>query len=181
MKYLAVIFIIAISAVVSYAMPAAVADPLPDLFTIASSHADLKPRKSKTKSKNPTPQLCAQKALAFGDKTCTFVYQFNGDSATPFIVDTDCVIRTPGQVPNEVSSSNWYDQFRTCNVVKLNEVIQRTWEPTNTEYFMPLYQSDGRASKDGQLGPSENGHVDPREACTLKYNDLPDKGGCQSF
>ncbi|KAF7857940.1 hypothetical protein EAF04_009297 [Stromatinia cepivora] len=172
MKYITVIFIIAISALVSYAMPTAVADPLPDLLRIAGSHTDSKPRKTKT----PTPQLCAQKALAFGDKTCTFVYQFNGDSATSFIVDTDCVIRTPGQVPNEISTSDWHDQFRTCNVVRLNEVIQRTWEPTNTEYFMPLYQSDGRALKDGQRGPSENGHVDPREACTLKYNDLPDKG-----
>lgn len=61
--------------------------------------------------------------------------------------------------------------------MKLNEVIQRTWEPTNMEYFMPLYQADGRALTEGQLGPSENDRqkADPREACTLKYNDLPDK------
>ncbi|CAD6453202.1 e5906ee9-9ad3-4521-b200-a00e59d5b9b3 [Sclerotinia trifoliorum] len=168
----------ATSALISYAMPTAVTDPLPELFTINSSQADLEPRKDKNHKKKPTPQLCAQKDLAFGEKTCTFVYQFNGDSATSFVVDTDCVMRKPGQVPNTVSTSHWSDQFRTCNVVKLNEVIQRTWKPTGEEYFMPLYQSDGRAMTEGQLGPSENGRLnaDPKEACTLKYNDLPDKG-----
>ncbi|APA13807.1 hypothetical protein sscle_11g085770 [Sclerotinia sclerotiorum 1980 UF-70] len=100
----------------------------------------MEPRKDKNKSKKkPTPQLCAQKDLAFGDKTCTFVYQFNGDSATSFVVDKDCVFREPDQVPNT---------------------------------------ADGRALTEGQLGPSENDRqkADPREACTLKYNDLPDKG-----
>ncbi|TEY61409.1 hypothetical protein BOTCAL_0169g00130 [Botryotinia calthae] len=172
MKYLGVAFIIGLSTLVSHA------DPLPDLLRIAGSHAGYKPAPTNT----PTPQLCAQKQLAFGDKTCTYVYQFssddNGDnaSARSFIIDTNCVVLQTGEAPTQKSTSTWSYQFRTCNIVKLNEVINQRWEPTNEEYLMPLYQSDGQMSKDGQRGPSENDHVDKREACTLKYNDLPDNG-----
>lgn len=172
MKYLAVAFIVAISALVSDA------DPLPDLLRIVGSHPGSKPAPTST----PTPQLCAQKQIAFGDNTCTYVYQFssddNGDnaSARSFIIDKNCVILQTGDAPIQESTSTWSYQFRTCNVVKLNEVIKQKWEPTNTEYLMPLYQSNGQMLRDGQRGPSENGHGDEREACTLKYNDLPDKG-----
>ncbi|KAF7915313.1 uncharacterized protein EAE98_011179 [Botrytis deweyae] len=172
MKYLAFAFIVAISALVSYA------DPLPDLLRIVGSHTGFKSAPTST----PTPQLCAQKQLAFGDKTCTYVYQFssddNGDnaSARSFIIDTNCVILQSGEAPIQASTSNWSYQFRTCNIVKLNEVIKQKWEPTNAEYLMPLYQSDGQVSKGRQRGPSENGHGNKREDCTLKYNDLPDKG-----
>ncbi|KAF7914632.1 uncharacterized protein EAF01_001038 [Botrytis porri] len=107
MKYLAIAFIVAISALVSYA------EPVPDLLRKVGSRGGHRGGHKPAPKSTPTPQLCAQKQLAFGDKTCTYVYQFssddNGDnaSARSFIIDTNCVILQSGEAPTQESTSNW--------------------------------------------------------------------------
>ncbi|KAA8564220.1 hypothetical protein MFRU_077g00110 [Monilinia fructicola] len=162
----------AMSALVSHASPTPVAEPLPDGIHFAHLHA-----RSKSTPTPPTPSLCAQKGIAFGPDTCTFVYEYFGDKATALVVYKDCVIKSDsvGSAPAEVAStSGWNYPLPGCNIVKMNGVVFQNWTPTNQKYFMPLYQSDGQESTNKQRGPSVNDENNPKSNCTLKYDNLSD-------
>ncbi|RAL61287.1 hypothetical protein DID88_010366 [Monilinia fructigena] len=172
MRFYVPILIMAMSALVSYASPTPVAEPLSD-----GTHSPGLHDRSKSAPTPPTPSLCAQKDLAFGANTCTFVYQFFGDKATALVVYKDCVIKSDsvGPAPADVAStSGWVYPLPGCNIVKMNGVVSQNWSPTNQEYFMPLYQSDGQESTNNQRGPSVNKETRPKDNCTLKYDNLSD-------
>ncbi|QSZ33195.1 hypothetical protein DSL72_002781 [Monilinia vaccinii-corymbosi] len=193
MKYLTIISILAILAAVAYAGPTPVADPLPDDI-YSASHQPRQPRhkhkhKPKATPKPPTPSLCAQKDIAFGAETCTFVYQYFGNKATALVVYQDCVIedKSEGPAPSDVSSTaDWSYAFPFqggptsatgellgCNYLRMNGVVYQNWKPTNKKYYMPLYQNDGQIEVSlSQRGPSMNNADDPKTNCTLKYDNL---------
>lgn len=121
----------------------------------------------------PADLLCSPPVPAFNGYSCTFIYEFFGDYATAFIADKKCYLKDSQFAPPEVASStNWSYLLPGCNTIKLNQVVKEIWEPTNQEYFMPIYQADGQVTTAFQRGPSIDIDYSEGEKCTLRTENL---------